>query len=272
VTTLAKAQPQAALAFDQMARSYDNVFTNSMIGRAQRNAVWSVLTKIFQPHDHILELNSGTGEDALFMARNGISVTACDASEQMIQIAYSRLRSEAPHAPILFKLLPTEQIHKLHPSTKFDGIFSNFSGLNCVANLKQAANQMATLLPPGAPLLISLSTRFCLWEIIWFLLHGNFRKAFRRCSGHTIATVGDYAVDVYYPTISKLKAWFAPSFVLRSYQGIGVTVPPSYAESWIQKHSTLLGNLQAIDRAVSALPGFRALGDHVLLHFERMPS
>jgi ubiquinone/menaquinone biosynthesis C-methylase UbiE len=272
VTTFAAASPQAALAFDQMAADYDVTFTNSMIGRAQRDVVWSTLAKIFQPGDHILELNCGTGEDALFLSRNGIRVTACDASLQMVNIASNRLHAEASNAPIKFNLLPTERILELQSSSKFNGAFSNFSGLNCVADLKQTADDMATLLATGSPLLICLSTRFCVWEMLWFLVDGNFRKAFRRCSGHATAKVGDVIVDVYYPTVSKLQSLFSPSFVLRSYRGIGVTVPPSYAESWIRMHPKLLKIFRTIDRSISALPGFRVLGDHVLLHFERIPS
>jgi ubiquinone/menaquinone biosynthesis C-methylase UbiE len=265
------AQPQAALVFDQMAREYDDVFTNSMIGRAQRDAVWSALTQIFQSGDHILELNCGTGEDALFLARNGISITACDASEQMIQIASNRLCTEAPGAPIQFSLLPTERLRELKPATMFDGAFSNFSGLNCVPDLTQTAATLAIFLPPNAPLLVCLSTRFCLWEMFWFALHGNFRKAFRRCTGHTTAKAGEFTVDVYYPTIRKLQTLFSPSFVLRSCKGVGVTVPPSYVEAWIRNHPKLLSMLRTIDKAISSYPGFRVLGDHVLLHFERVP-
>ncbi len=270
MTPLAMAQPPAALVFDQMAREYDDVFTNSMIGRAQRDAVWSVLTRVFERGDRVLELNCGTGEDALFLAQNGISVTACDASEQMIQIASGRLRKEAPGAPVQFNLLPTERIHELQPSTQFDGIFSNFSGLNCVPNLKQTAEDLATLLSPGTPLLVCLSTRFCIWEMLWFALHGNFRKAFRRCSGHATAKVGEFAVDVYYPTVRKLRTLFSPSFVLRSCAGVGVTVPPSYVEAWIRNHPKLLSMFRTIDKTISSYPGFRVLGDHVLLHFERV--
>jgi ubiquinone/menaquinone biosynthesis C-methylase UbiE len=270
VTPLAMAQPPSALVFDQMAREYDDVFTKSMIGRAQRDAVWSVLTQIFQSGDHVLELNCGTGEDALFLARNGVSVAACDASEQMIQVASNRLRTEAPEAPVQFNLLPTEHIRELQYSTQFDGIFSNFSGLNCVTDLKQTADDLATLLPPGAPLLVCLSTRFCLWEMLWFALHGNFRKAFRRCSGHATAKVGEFTVDVYYPTVRKLQTSFSPSFVLRSCAGVGVTVPPSYVEAWIRNHPQLLTMLRTIDKTISSQPGFRVLGDHVLLHFERV--
>jgi ubiquinone/menaquinone biosynthesis C-methylase UbiE len=270
VTPIAIARPPAALVFDQMAQEYDDVFTNSMIGRAQRDAVWSVLTQIFQCGDHVLELNCGTGEDALFLARNGISVTACDASEQMIQIASNRLRTEAPGAPIQFNLLPTERMRELQPSTQFDGIFSNFSGLNCVADLKQTAEDLAALLSPGAPLLVCLSTRFCLWELLWFALHGNFRKAFRRCSGHATAKVGEFAVDVYYPTVRELQTLFSSSFALRSFVGVGVTVPPSYVEPWIRNRPKLLSMLRTIDKAIFSYPGFRVLGDHVLLHFERV--
>jgi SAM-dependent methyltransferase len=272
VTQFAVAQPQAALVFDQMAREYDDVFTRSMIGRAQRDVVWNVLTQIFQRGDHILELNCGTGEDALFLARNSISVTACDASEQMIQTASNRLRVEAPNAPIQFNHLPTERILELQPTSVFDGGFSNFSGLNCIADLKPTAEDLATLLPARAPLVVCLSTRICVWEIVWFLLHGNFRKALRRCSGRATAKVGDFTVDVYYPTLRELRNTFSPHFILRSYTGVGVTVPPSYVEPWIRRRPKLLSLLRAVDKAVANLPGFRVLGDHMLLHFERVQA
>jgi SAM-dependent methyltransferase len=270
VTPLAIAQPQAALVFDQMAEEYDDVFTESMIGRAQRGAVWNVLRETFRAGDHILELNCGTGEDALFLARNDISVTACDASEQMVRVAHRRMQKESPNAAIQFKLLPTERLGELESTSKFDGAFSNFSGLNCVVDLKQTAEDLATLLPADTHLLLCLSTRFCVWEMIWYSLQGKFHKAFRRCSGHAAARVGAFSVDVYYPSVRNLKAMFSPAFVLRSCVGVGVSVPPSYVESWIQKRPKLLNRLCAIDRIISTLPGFRVLGDHMLLHFERV--
>src|SRR6202034_944486 len=108
-----------------------------MIGRAQRGAVWDALGDAFEPGAHILELNCGTGEDALFLARHDISVVACDGSQGMIRTAWKRMQGEEPDAPIQFELLPTEHLAQLHPSTLFDGALSNFSGLNCVSNLNQ---------------------------------------------------------------------------------------------------------------------------------------
>ena len=272
MTPLAVEHGQTALAFDRMAKEYDDVFTKSMIGRAQRDAVWSVLNKTFRNGEHILELNCGTGEDALFLARNDISVTACDASEQMIQVARNRLRMESPDAAVTFRLLPTERISELDSAASFKGVFSNFSGLNCIADLTQTAEDLALLLPPKAKLLICLSTRFCVWEMLWYLLHGKFGKAFRRCSGHATATVGEFTVEVFYPTVHNLKMVFSPSFVMSSCMGIGVTVPPSYVEPLIRRHPKLLNWLRAIDRLVATLPGFRVLGDHMLLRFERVQA
>jgi SAM-dependent methyltransferase len=263
-------QSQTILAFDSLAARYDDLFTRSMIGRAQRGAVWKVLADTFEPGSHILELNCGTGEDALFLARHDISVVACDASEGMIQTARQRMQAEDPNAPIEFELLPTEHLWKLRPKDLFDGALSNFSGLNCVADLNRTARDLAALVTTRAPVLICLSTRFCLSEMIWFVLHGDFRKAFRRSSGIATAKVGDFAVKVHYPTLRAVKKSFSPSFLMRSCTGIGVAVPPSYLEPLVRKYPRVLGLLRLVDRIISRLPWFRTIGDHMLIHFERV--
>src|SRR5215472_1068146 len=97
----------AGLAFGSLAEDYDDAFTDSLIGRAQRNAVWETAKRTFPCGSRILELNCGTGEDALFFARLGISVFACDALEKMIEVASRRQLREAPHAPVCFEVLPT---------------------------------------------------------------------------------------------------------------------------------------------------------------------
>src|ERR1700724_3737375 len=77
----------AAAAFDGVADSYDEVFTYSTIGRAQRRTVWDKLLAAFPPESRILELNCGTGEDARYLVQRGRSVGACDASHSMIEVA-----------------------------------------------------------------------------------------------------------------------------------------------------------------------------------------
>jgi ubiquinone/menaquinone biosynthesis C-methylase UbiE len=269
MTILAEVENQTVQAFDSLAARYDDLFTRSMIGRAQRSAVWRVLNETFKPGDHILEINCGTGEDALFLARSGMSVVACDASEQMIRTARRRMEAEDPDAPIHFEVLPTEQLF-LRPDEVFDGALSNFSGLNCVGSLQQTARDLAALVTPGAPVLLCFSTRFCLAETIWFAFHGQFRKAFRRTSGTTTVRVNGFSVQVQYPTLRAIKRMFAPYFLLLSCTGIGIAVPPSYLEPWARKYPRVLRLLRRIDKRISRLPWLRTIGDHMLLHFERV--
>ncbi len=269
-TCSATGDHRAGLAFDSLAETYDDIFTRSLIGRAQRDVVWNIVQQTFKPGDHILELNCGTGEDALFLARMGMSVLACDASAQMISIASVRRAIEAPQSALRFEVLPIERIGEIE-SRQFDGIFSNFSGLNCVADIGAIVQQLSGLVKPGRRMLLCLSTRVCLWESFWFLTRGQPRRAFRRWKGHTVATVGGFTVAIQYPTLRELRKIFSPFFALRSCTGIGVAVPPSYLESWARDHGGLLNGLRTVDKVVSRWRGFRAIGDHMLLSFERTP-
>ncbi len=263
---------QTGLAFDSLAEHYDDIFTSSLIGRAQRNAVWSVAAETFRNGDSILELNCGTGEDAFFLARIGASVFACDASERMIAVAKHRRGAEAPTSPVRFEVLPTERILEAWPLGSFDGAFSNFSGLNCVADIGEVVRQLSAMVKPGAPVLLCMSTRVCLWETLWFLSRGELRKAFRRWRGHASARLGGFDVEVHYPTVGSLRKLFSPFFVLRGWTGVGIAVPPSYLEHLARRHPGILRWLSTIDERISGWPGFRGIGDHVLLRFERTAS
>jgi SAM-dependent methyltransferase len=268
MTSDALSTNQAGLAFDTLAEEYDAHFTQSHIGRAQRDVVWRGAVVAFEGKRSILELNCGTGEDALFFAARGHRVTALDASRAMIDCALMRKGCEAPDATINFRLLPTEYLAAL-PATHFDAIFSNFSGLNCVSDLCGVAEQLAQRTQPGAPALLCISTRVCLWETAWLLLHGKIRKAIRRWSGHSTAVLNGVEVTIHYPTVAEFSKAFAPHFMLRSCTGVGIFVPPSYLEPWMQHQPRLLALMARVDRAVCHLPILRTLGDHVLLHFVR---
>ena len=260
----------AGAAFDRIARDYDQIFTDSLIGRAQRDAVWKVLTRTFRANEKVLELNCGTGEDAIFLAANGVSVLSLDASPQMIARAEQRLQQNSPQIPAVFRELPTERIGDLHPETQFDGAFSNFSGLNCVADLGAVASSLAGLVKQDGRLVLCLSTRFCLIEILYYLAVGQWRKAFRRCKGYSDVTLDGLQFTVYYPTLRKIRQTFAPDFRLSFFTGIGVAIPPSYFEGWVRRHPGLIPLLSRVETLLASFPILRSTGDHVLLCFEKV--
>jgi ubiquinone/menaquinone biosynthesis C-methylase UbiE len=260
----------AGIVFDQLAPDYDRDFTNSLIGRAQRNAVWKVLLNTFKPASNLLELNCGTGEDALFLARNGITVFACDASVQMISRAEQRLHNTVPTPPVVFCQLPTERLDELGSDVHFDGVFSNFSGLNCIADLSAVAASISKLVAPGDNLLLCFSTPFCLIETLYYLSRGDIKKALRRCSGKSQATLNGLPLTVFYPSLRRLRRSFAPHFDLVSVTGIGVAIPPSYLEPWARRHPFFFPILCKLEGVLATLPIFRTTGDHMLLRLRKV--
>jgi len=266
-TTDLHAAPPAP--FDALAATYDELFTHSLIGRTQRNLVWTHIDPLWKPGDRVLELNCGTGEDALHLSTNGISVMACDASAAMIDIACDRMAIEAPNASVEFRTISNEDLGQLTVEQPFDGVLSNFSGLNCVPDLGVVSRQLASLVRSDATLALCLSTRFCAWEFFWYALKGDLKRSVRRWNGHTQVHIGEKPICVWYPTAKEVARAFAPWFELEQIVGIGTTVPPTYAENWACAHRNFFNLLKAIDRRIYRLPLVRVLGDHMLIRFRR---
>jgi SAM-dependent methyltransferase len=264
-------KPAAALAFDRIADSYDELFSNSSVGRAQRTAVWECAQQILTPRSRLLELNCGTGEDAIHFAEQGFEVTGCDISHAMVEQARRKAFRASARDRIRFHVQATEAIADLPVRSPFSGAFSNFSGLNCVKDLDALAKALAPMLLPGSPILLCFSTRYCLWEVVWFLLHADLSRARRRWSGyHETRLGGDVPIPIYYPTHRQIRDSFVQDFRLVAIYGIGITVPPSYVEPWISGHPELLKIFQKVDAAIRKVPLLRMSGDHMLLHFERL--
>ncbi|MBB6146602.1 ubiquinone/menaquinone biosynthesis C-methylase UbiE [Silvibacterium bohemicum] len=260
----------AGHAFDGIAKEYDEIFTRSLIGKAQRSLVHEVLKTFFYRGDRILELNCGTGEDAAFLTSHGVSVLACDASEGMIEVASRRLSTRSARVSVSFAVCANERLDTLQGSHVFDGVLSNFGGLNCTRDLSEVAGELARLVRPGGRLFLCLMGRVCAWEQLWYCLRGEWRKAFRRiATGGTKVSLGGTTIDVHYPSAREMRAAFAPYFRLESRRGIGVALPPSWMEASFHNRPKLVDRLTAIDRRLGALPVFRGMADHVLFQFVR---
>ena len=257
--------------FDAVADRYDEVFTTSRIGQAQRASVWQKLEKAFQAGDRVLEIGCGTGVDACFLAKHGVHVVACDNSPRMIAVATERVENNRQQELVCPQLLAAEDIASLRGSELFDGAFSNFGALNCVRDMRLLATNLAALLRPGATALLCWMGPCCVWEISWHLAHAHRAKAFRRFhrEGSSARLSGGAPVQVYYPSLRSLACDFAPEFSLESVKGIGVTVPPSYIESAASRFPSLLRVAVLADSVLSRCPGIRALADHILVEFRR---
>lgn len=247
--------------FDRLASRYDEIWTRTVAGRLEREAVWQILDPLFAPGQRLLDVGCGTGVDSLHLAQRGIHVHAIDASAEMVRITRSRLQGQRIDVTAAARQMPLEC---LPMKENFDGALLNFGVLNCVKDLPGAARSLAAALRPGAPLLLCFMGRFYLWESLRFGLRLQPAKAIRRWRrGAVIASLDGSRLPVYYRSFAEIRAAFEPHFSLVSRQGIGVFVPFC---GIIPRAARLLARL---DHAIATWPGLRAIGDHQLAVFLR---
>jgi SAM-dependent methyltransferase len=254
-----------ARAFDELAADYDATFSDSALGRTLRALVWSRLEQVFRAPQRVLELGCGTGVDALALARRGVEVVAIDASPGMIQVA----RQKAAAGRVVFHCLPMERVGATFPGQLFDGVLSNFGAINCVADLGALVNDVALCLRPGARLVWVVMGRHVPWEWAWFLLQGQWSKAWRRL---TPGGVGWRGLNIRYPTPGELKRLLRPHFRIERIAPLGVALPPSYAGEWLARRprlSKLLTALELRAQGWSALAGF---ADHYVVEATRLDA
>ncbi len=263
----------AALAFDAIARAFDQRFGPWLSVSAQRRAVRTALLKEFPKQGYILELGGGTGEDASFLAERGYEIILTDPSPTMVELAKAKLFPFGSQAQIAAgeELDEFASRHLASGGKLFDGAFSNFAPLNCVVDLTPVARGLAQLLKPGATAMLVVFGTFCPGEIVTELLHRRPNQTLRRCKrGQISARLSKREFSVVYHRRSELTRAFAPWFVLEKRLGIGVMVPPSTAEPWISGHPRLLAAMEDLDRVLSR--PLAMLGDHVLYQFRRTVS
>jgi ubiquinone/menaquinone biosynthesis C-methylase UbiE len=254
--------------WDTAAETYGRDFTGTGIGETRRHAVWRRLDKIFSPGQKLLELNCGTGIDAVHLAEKGVQLVACDLSARMIEQGRQLAASTNTSTLIDFRVLPNEEISSLKGENVFDGAFSNFCGLNCVEDLPAVVRELNRLVRPGASVLLCMIGRFVPWEIVWFMAHGEPEKALRRLRGNSFRPSGSGTVCIQRPSVKEITRIMSPAFRLQRWSGVGIAVPPTYTENRMQHFPRTIKGLAGIDRLIEDLPLFRRMADCVVLEFE----
>lgn len=255
--------------WDRAAETYAQDFAGTVIGRTRRETIWRELDATFHAGQRILEINCGTGLDAVHLAERGVRVVACDISPRMTELAREHARAANVLERVTHRVLPTEQIGSLVSEGPFDGAFSSFSGLNCVEDLHGVRTNLARLVRPGGALVASVMGRFVPWEFIWFAAHGNFRAAIRRWRPKASYRIEGDGIAVTVRSVAEMARAFAPEFQLTGWKGVGIAVPPSYMEKWAARAAGFTRGLAQLDRMLGRLPLVRGMADCALLHFVR---
>ena len=226
------------------------------------------LGTLFQSGNTVLELNCGTGDDALFLARRGVRVRAVDASPAMIGLLRGKVERQGLGGLIESSVLANEDLSSLG-GERYDGAFSNF-GLNYVRDPAALAAALCPLIKPSGSFSCALASRYCLLEMAALIARGEFRDALRRLAVRPERRFSNGTrVPVYYPRAGALVGAFACAFEVEAIHGLGVLIPPPYLSGFYSRHSKLFGVMHALEDRIRSRFPFSRLGDGLLLEFRR---
>jgi ubiquinone/menaquinone biosynthesis C-methylase UbiE len=253
--------------FDSVAAHYDETFTNTEIGKLQRARVWNYLDS-FLPNRpiNILELNCGTGEDAIWLAKKGHTVLATDVSEKMVEVARAKVEEFNLSDKISVKQLDINEIDKVATTDNFDLVFSNFGGLNCLKEngLRFLSEKLKILLKPDGKFIAVVMPDFCMIESIYFLSKFRTQDVFRRKRVQHV-NVNDSIVDTYYYHPKRFYKYFKNDFIINKIVAVGVFIPPSYLNNFFRRKVNTLKVLNKLEGSYGNHSIAASISDHFLI-------
>lgn len=257
-------------AFSRQSSVFDTIYSPNKIIQYKRKRVRDHVIQWIAPGSEILELNAGTGEDAVWFAQNGFSVHATDISVGMQEKLVEKIKMKHLDSQVSYELCSFNSLDKLNRKGPYDLIFSNFAGLNCTGNLSRVLQSFDPLLKPGGVVTLVLLPKFCLWEFL-LVFKGKFKTAFRRFNskkGVKAHIEGTYFTCWYYNPSFVIDV-MSKDYKLLGLEALCTLVPPSYFEKFPNKRKSLYNWLIKKENALKHKWPWKSIGDYYIISFKK---
>ncbi|MFN8166312.1 MAG: methyltransferase domain-containing protein [Bacteroidia bacterium] len=257
-------QENVARAFSNQSSSFDSIEEKNAILKYMRKRIHACADSFVSAGNYMLELNCGTGIDALHFAKRNVKVLATDVADGMIAETKRKVKHENLEDKIEVKQCSFTEISSL-PETGFDFVFSDFGGLNCIPDLSPVVKSVSEKLKPGGRVMFVIMPPVCPWEIVRFV-KGDFKTAFRRFKRHGAKShvEGEHFLSWYF-TPNDLKKYFGPDFTMIHLEGLGSLVPPPYSEKFPRKFPRLFELLCKWESGMKMITPFNRWCDHFII-------
>jgi ubiquinone/menaquinone biosynthesis C-methylase UbiE len=263
-------EQRVAVAFNSQSCIFDDLYSKNSIVHYKRTRVRDHLLKYLKPRSNILELNAGTGEDAIFLAQQGHHVHATDISAGMQKKLMEKTESHGLGGYVSNELCSYTALKELENPGPFDCIFSNFAGLNCTGDLNRVLDDFDNLLKPGGIAVLVLLPRFCFWESL-FILRGKFKTATRRffSSGGRKANIDGASFTCWYYSPGFIIRRLKDKFNLLEIEGLCTIVPPSYIEGFPEKYPKAYSYLCKAENRLKNKWPWKYIGDYYIISLRK---
>jgi len=250
--------------FSDMAAAYDAMDDTHPVTIWMRDRIRAMVESQLTPGASVLEINAGSGLDALYFASRGYRVHATDVAPGMLAAIAEKAGRPEAGGRLTYEARANTELGGV-PGSPFDLVLSNLGGLNCTNDLSTVTRNLPGVLKPGGHTVLVVMPPFCPWELMQ-AFRGHFATARRRLSKQgTLANVGGAQVRTWYHAPAKLEAALGPGFETLTLRSFCLLSPPSYFDGFVQRHPTSVKRLQGLDDRLGGLPPFNRLGDFYAL-------
>ncbi|PTQ95125.1 ubiquinone/menaquinone biosynthesis C-methylase UbiE [Mucilaginibacter yixingensis] len=260
----------AEAAFSAQSGVFDQIYSTDAIIEYKRARVRQHVLNFVPVGSRLLELNAGTGEDAIFFAQQGYRVHATDISKGMQNVLATKVKAAGLDAQVSNEICSFTQLNELKDGGPYDAVFSNFGGLNCTGELDKVLASLPALIKSGGTATLVIIPKFCLWETL-LVFKGKFRTAFRRfnaAGGRKAHIEGEYFKCWYYNPSYVIKHT-TQHFDVVALEGLCTIVPPSYIEGFGDKYPSLFNRLKKWEDRLKAAWPFKYMGDYFVITLRR---
>ena len=261
---------KSASAFNKQSTVFDEIYSDNTIVQYKRRCVRGHVQQFLNPGSRILELNAGTGEDAIYFAQQNHWIHATDISAGMQSRLVDKVKQHHLENRITHEICSFTDLTNLELQGPYDLIFSNFAGLNCTRELDKVLRSFKPLLKVHGVVTLVLMPRFCLWETA-LALKGKFKIAFRRffsAQGRKAHIEGQYFLCWYYDP-SYVKKILKSDFEVLSIEGLCTFVPPSYIENFAEKRPKTFRRLIAFENKWKTKWPWKSVGDYYIISLRK---
>ena len=256
-------------AFTKQASHFDEEDQKNAVLQRMRSQVYEHVNKYLKPHSKILELNAGTGIDALHFVREGHRVHATDLSDGMIEQLTNKVANHNLSDKLTVQQLSFTELDQI-TEKEFDFVFSNFGGLNCVDDLTRVSHHLPRLLQPRAFITLVIMPVICPWELISVFKNG--KKSLRRFkSGGVRAHLEGEYFQTYYHSLQTVRKAFANQFTFVRSEGLATLSAHPHTANFPERYPRLDKFLLRIDQRVRTRFPFNRWGDHIIVTFQFTP-
>ena len=260
-----------AEAFSRTAEKYDSFADDHPHLTRMRNKVYDHISCLLPRGSRILELNAGTGTDAVALAQRGYFIHATDLASGMLERAREKVSQLGLGSQITVQQCSFTELDQVQ-GAPFDAVFSDLGGLNCIPDLSPVIRQLPQVLKPGGLVTWVLMPPICLWEMAE-IFRGHFRLAFRRLSrGGTRSHLEGLHFDVYYFKPRQVLTWFGDDYDCLALEGLSVITPTAESKNLAKEHPRLYRTLSWLDDRLAVRSPWREWGDFYILSLRYQPN